>query len=177
MLVVLVTFYWLSEREIKQALSRERELNIELARSNEQSQRELAEHIRTQKALRESEDRFRAVFENAPIGIYQTTPDGRILMANPKLIKMLGYSSFEELAERNLEKEGYEPQYPRSAFKKQIDSQDRVVGLESAWVKSDGTTLHVRESAQVVRDELGHLPAAQHVVSFAARWGRAPDLR
>jgi PAS domain S-box-containing protein len=155
-LVVLVTFYWLSEREIKQALSRERELNIDLARSNEQAQRELAEHIRTQEALRESEDRFRAVFENAPIGIYRTTPDGQILMANSKLVKMLGYSSFEELVQRNLESSGYPPDYPRFSFKQQIEGEGQISGLESGWVKNDGSTIFVRENARVVWDESGN---------------------
>jgi PAS domain S-box-containing protein len=155
-LVILVTFYWLSEREIKQALYRERELTVELAKLNEQSQREFAERIQTQEALRESEERFRAIFENAPIGIYRTTPDGRILMANPKLIKILGYSSFEVLAQRNLESTGYHSDYPRSNFKQQIEREGQIRGLEAGWVKNDGSTIFVRENARVVWDESGN---------------------
>ncbi len=102
------------------------------------------------------EERFRSVFENAVIGLYRTTPDGRILMANPALVRMLGYSSFEELAQRNLEEGGYEPEYPRSAFKQRIEREGEVVGLESAWVKRDGSTLFVRESARTIRDEAGN---------------------
>ena len=75
---------------------------------------DVTESRHAQEALLESEERFRSMFENATVGIYRTTPDGRILMANPALISLLGYSTFEELAHRNLEKEGFEPGYPRS---------------------------------------------------------------
>ncbi len=50
----------------------------------------------------ESENLLEVFINNAPIGIYRTTSDGRILLANPALLRMLGYSSFSELAARNL---------------------------------------------------------------------------
>jgi PAS domain S-box-containing protein len=57
--------------------------------------------------LEEKRRQYRDLFENVPTGVYRTTPDGRILMANSALIRMLGYCSLEELACRNLEKEGF----------------------------------------------------------------------
>ena len=57
---------------------------------------------RAEEALRESEERFRSLYENSTIGLYRTTPNGRILLANPALVKMLGYASFEALTARNL---------------------------------------------------------------------------
>ena len=53
--------------------------------------------------LVESELRLRQLIDHAIVGIYRTTPDGRTLMSNPALVRMLGYESFEELAARNLE--------------------------------------------------------------------------
>jgi two-component system cell cycle sensor histidine kinase/response regulator CckA len=117
---------------------------------------DITERKRAEEALRESEERFRGVFENATIGLYRTTPDGRILMVNPALVHMLGYTSFEELAQRNLKEEGFEPEYPRSAFQQRIESEGQIIGLESAWVRRDGTTLFVRESARAIRDEAGN---------------------
>ncbi len=110
----------------------------------------------TEQALRRSEEQFRAIFENAPVGLYRTTPDGQILMANPAIVQMLRYPSFEELARRDLEKEGYQPPCYRSTFKKRIEKEGEVVGLESAWLRSDGSALYVRESAQAVRDDMGN---------------------
>src|SRR5664280_23074 len=106
-------------------------------------------------ALRESEQRFRSLYENATIGIYRTTLDGKILMANPALVKMLGFSSFEDLANRNLEEEGYEPDYPRAKFLEILEKEDKIIGLESAWHQRNGNTLYIRESASVIRDAEG----------------------
>ncbi|MBN2137733.1 MAG: PAS domain S-box protein [Sedimentisphaerales bacterium] len=117
--------------------------------------RDITERKRSEAALRESEEHFRNIFDNAFVGLYKTTPDGRILIANPALLNMLGYDSFEELAERNLEAEGFEPEYSRADFKKQIESRGQVMGLESAWTRHDGSILHVRESAKLVRDNDG----------------------
>ena len=68
---------------------------------------------RVKKALAESEERYRQLFENVPIGIYRTTPDGRIVDSNPALVAMLGYDSFAELALRNLEQDFSDATYSR----------------------------------------------------------------
>jgi PAS domain S-box-containing protein len=118
--------------------------------------RDITDRKMAEKALRESEEKYRRVFEDSVLGLYRTTPDGEVLMVNPALLKMLGYSSFDDLASRNLEDSGYEPGYERSTFKDQIESDGMVVGLESAWIKKDGTALHVRESARAIRDGDGN---------------------
>jgi len=106
-------------------------------------------------ALRLNEERFRTLFENATVGIYRTTPVGRIEMANPALVRILGYESFADLANRNLEETGFEPEYPRSAFRNTLEKQGVIQGLEAAWTRRDGSTVSVRESARCARDEAG----------------------
>jgi len=105
----------------------------------------------------ETSGNFRELVERSTIGFYRTTPDGRILYANPAIIKMLGFASFEELARRNLEEEGFEPAYPRSHFKEMIEKEGEIRGLESVWIRKDGTTLWVRESARAIKDESGKI--------------------
>lgn len=117
--------------------------------------RDISERKMVEEELKKTQERFKALFDNALIGFYRTTPDGKILMANPALVKMLGYVSFEELGRRNLKEKGYEPRYPRSAFKERIERDGVVVGLESIWLKRDGTPLHIRESARAMRDADG----------------------
>jgi len=117
--------------------------------------KEIAARKQTEEALQKSEERFKAIFENAVVGLYRTTPDGRILMANSALVHMLGHSSFEELAQRNLEEDENPSEYPRSAFKQHIESEGKIIGLESIWLKRNGDPLFVRESATVVRDRAG----------------------
>ena len=118
---------------------------------------DISERKRAEEALRESEERFRSLVENATVGIYRTTPDGHILMANPALVRMLGFDSFEELAARNLECGGFEPSYPRSVFRERIEREGQVIGLEGAWIRRDGSVIFVRESARAVRADDGRM--------------------
>jgi diguanylate cyclase (GGDEF)-like protein/PAS domain S-box-containing protein len=108
---------------------------------------------RADAALRASEERFRSLYENVPTGIYRTSSEGHILMANPALLRMLGFETFEELSERNLATEGYQSEFLRQEFKKRIDRDGEVRGFESAWKYKDGSFINVRESARLVKDE------------------------
>lgn len=139
---------------LKPIRSRELHVAIEMALYKSKMEKKLT---KSRKRLQESEEQFRNLFENAVLGVYRTTPDGRILMANPALVHMLEYSSFEELSQLNLEEEGFEPEYPRSVFKERIERDGQIIGLESAWIRRDGTTLFVRENARAVLDDVGNV--------------------
>jgi PAS domain S-box-containing protein len=116
---------------------------------------DITERMRVEEELRESEERFRTLYENSTVGIYRTTPDGRILLANPTLVKMLGYSSFDELSRRNVEKNGFEPSYNRAQSLEKIEREGEVKGLESAWTLRDGSVVFVSESTRAIRDREG----------------------
>ena len=94
---------------------------------------------------------FRSLFENSVLGLYRTTPDGRILLANPAMVRLLGYGSFPELAQHNLEQDSYGPSYARSQFRRRMEEEGGVQGLETTWQCRDGATRYFRESALCVR--------------------------
>ena len=131
--------------------------------------------MRAQDALLESEERFRSLFENATVGLYRTTPGGRILMANPVLLGMLGYESFEELSRPNLEEEGFEPGYSHSAFRKLLESEGIVPELEARWTRRDGSVLFVRESVRAVRGADGRVRYYDGIVEDFTQRKRAED--
>jgi PAS domain S-box-containing protein len=112
---------------------------------------------RAEQALRESERRYYDLFANAPVGIYRTTSNGLISMANQALVSMLGYSSFEEMTGQNLDEEGCGPIYQREAFRAQIERDGETRGVESVWKRRDQSVLFVRENAKVVRDASGEI--------------------
>jgi PAS domain S-box-containing protein len=119
--------------------------------------RDITERERAERALIESEERYRTLFENAPVGIYRTTPEGRIVAVNPALAKMLGYSSVTKLIGRDLNAGDFQPQYPRSHFMALMEERGEVTGLESTWRKEDGGTVYVRENARAIRDDSGKI--------------------
>lgn len=111
----------------------------------------------TEQQLRESEERFRNLYRNAKIGLYRTTPSGKILLANNELVKMLGYDSFEQLAERNIEKQGFGPSNTRQEFINKINRDGEIKNFESVWIRLDGTAFFVRENAELIRDSNGNV--------------------
>ena len=112
---------------------------------------------KVKKALAESEERYRQLFENIPIGIYRTTPDGRIVDANPALVKMLGYDSFADLATQNLEKEYSNTGSRRADFIKLLEREGEIRGLEAVWKRKDGSAIQVRENAKLTRGDDGQV--------------------
>ena len=116
---------------------------------------DITEQISTERALQESEEKFRHLYDNAPVGLYRSTPDGRILLGNRMICQMLGFNSFEELSARNLEESGFGEQSDRSEFIRQIETTGEVRDLESNWLDSKGSVRVVRENARVVRDAEG----------------------
>ena len=150
----------LAEKELQQYRDHLEEIikerTAELTATNEQLKQEITERGWIKKALLESEEQYRGLFENAIIGIYKTTPDGKIVAANPTLVKVLGYSSFEELAERNLEKEKF-TSYGRNLFKEMLERDGEIIGLESKWLRKDGSALHVVENTKAIRDKNGKI--------------------
>jgi PAS domain S-box-containing protein len=117
--------------------------------------KDISEYKRVEQALTESEVRFRSLYENSTIGLYRTTPEGKILLANPALVKMLGYSNFEDLSARDLKEEGYTSSSERKLFMNKIEKEGDIIGFEAAWTRKDSTIIHIRESAHAIRDSKG----------------------
>ncbi len=113
------------------------------------------ENEEAKKKLVESEERFRSIYDNSTVGLYRTTPDGKILMANPSVVGMLGFESIDELIERNLENNGFNEEYPRSKFKDLLEKNGEVIGFETEWERKDKSKIFVRESAKAIKDANG----------------------
>jgi PAS domain S-box-containing protein len=137
--------------------------------------RDISERKESENALRESEERFRSLYENSTLGLYRTTPDGKILLANPSLVKMLGYSSFSEIAQRNLEEEGFEPGYERAEFQHRLATEGEIKGLEASWTRKDRSTILVRESAKAIRDAEGKTAYYEGTVEDITKRRRAEE--
>lgn len=129
----------------------------ELQSANERLMIELSRRKRIEDMLQKGAERYRNLFVNSPLGIYRVNGDGRILMANPTLIRMLGYSSFDELTATRQKKRDYEPSYLRRKIKDRLEREGRVRGFETKWRKSDKSIIFVRENAKAIRSSDGAL--------------------
>ena len=119
--------------------------------------RDVTEKILAERKLKESEERFRGLYENAILGIYRTSPDGNIIMANPALLKMLGYTAFDEFKKLHAKDALYSNPASRDEFISLISKQGEIYGFETVSRKKDGTKFYIRESAREVKDNNGNV--------------------
>ncbi|MFX1505966.1 MAG: PAS domain S-box protein [Promethearchaeota archaeon] len=105
--------------------------------------------------LRKSEEEYRSLFENIPIGLYRSTPDHKYLATNPTFVKQVGLSSFEELISLDPDQLANRLNYDRNRFLDEINIKGEVRGLESELKQSDGTSIFIRENARAIRDSNG----------------------
>ncbi|HEX9829521.1 MAG TPA: PAS domain S-box protein, partial [Bacteroidota bacterium] len=114
---------------------------------------------KTEEALRQAEEKYHAIFEHAMIGIFQTTPDGRFLTANPAIARMLGYASADELirSRTDIARQGYVDSQRREEYKRLIEQHGSVMGFEYEVYCKDGSTIWISEDSRAVRDAHGKL--------------------
>lgn len=115
--------------------------------------RNITERKQTEEALLLSEERYRQLYENSTFGIYRTTKEGKIVLANPALVKLLGFEDLKDLQKRNLQKEGFSKESKRKEFIRLMDEKGRVDDYESVWLKKNGDKIYLRENAKLTVDE------------------------
>ncbi len=147
-----------SQAESLETLGRMVMGQLNLARRQRQLERLEADHARVEAALREAEAKFRGIFENTVVGIYQTTPEGRYISANPMLARIYGYDSPEELIRGvgDIERQVYVEPSARERFVAALQRQDTLTNFEAQIRRKDGSVIWIAENARVVRDASGN---------------------
>ncbi len=109
---------------------------------------------RAQEALREAEEKYRGIFENAVEGIFQTSTDGRMVTANPMMARIFGYDSPEEMTEtlQDLEGQFYVEPARRAEFARRMREDGRVFEWEAEFYRKDGSRIWTSTNARAVRD-------------------------
>ena len=120
---------------------------------------DVEERRRAEKALREAEKKYRTIVENAAGGIYQMTPEGRYISANPAMARILGYDNSGELLREisNAHQQIYAAPDKRLAFISDIESAERLDSKEFEIVCKDGKRIWVNENARAVKDDEGNM--------------------
>ncbi len=109
--------------------------------------------------VRAFRERHSGIVEHATEGIFQTTPQGRYILANPALAQLYGYEHPEELIEdlTNIETQLYVDPARRTRFAQLLKDDDQVINFESQIRRKDGSIIWISENARAVRDDKGNL--------------------
>lgn len=118
----------------------------------------------TEKALRESESRYKGIYENAAIGIYQIDKGGNLILANPAFLKMIGVNTFNDIKGKALIRKGFASIESRARYKSILDEKGIIIDYEDKWKRTDGKEIYVLESARAIHDENNELIFYEGVV-------------
>ncbi|PYU23931.1 MAG: hybrid sensor histidine kinase/response regulator [Acidobacteria bacterium] len=119
--------------------------------------RDITERIEMEAALRRSETNFRSVIENSPYGALRTLPDGRILLANPAAIRMLGYTFESDVLSLNMATDIYRNHADRARLIEQSRHAEYLKDLEVEWKHRNGSPIMVRFSSHIVKNQSGEI--------------------
>ncbi|MDM8523191.1 ATP-binding protein [Desulfococcaceae bacterium HSG8] len=122
-------------------------------------EQEIRERRDIERKLRESEEKYRDIFENSVDGIFQSTPDNRLLSANPAMARILGYESPDEMFSviLNIATQIYVNPEQRKEFIAILEQDGQVSGFEVQMCRKDSTVLWASVSGRAIRDSNGKL--------------------
>lgn len=139
--------------------------------------RDITERKQAEQALRESEAKYRSLFENVLDGVCRTTPDGKVLAVNPALVKMLEYDSMEELLQTNAESDWWVNAHDREIWKRLLEETGELSSYEMRVKTKNKKELVILNNVQVHRNEQGEIDYYQGTLTdITARIQRQREL-
>ncbi|HEY7785334.1 MAG TPA: PAS domain S-box protein [Pyrinomonadaceae bacterium] len=117
---------------------------------------DITERRRAEEAIREAERKYREIFESSTQGIFQVTTEGKYVMANPAMARMLGFDSPQQLIEET-RLQNHVDDKDRQEFYNLINAHGDVRGFEYEGFRRDGSRIWLSANVRAVRDEDGVL--------------------
>jgi PAS domain S-box-containing protein len=129
-------------------------VSVALAYLRDATERKLSEEL-----LKETEDKYRSIFENAVEGMFQTTPDGRFIAANPALARIYGFQSPQELLDNitDVANQMYVKPEDRKILQNLYATQGFVSNFITQLCRKDGEKIWISMSARAVKDVRGEI--------------------
>jgi two-component system cell cycle sensor histidine kinase/response regulator CckA len=166
-----------SEEELRESHEvleqRVKERTAELLKANEQLEREIGERRAVEQALRESEERYRNLFEQSRDAIFITSREGRLIDSNQSVVDLFGYSR-KELRSLNVI-QLYVNLDDRSKFQKVIEKRGSVRNFEVKLRKKDGTEMECLITATVSKIDDGSILGYQGIIRDITEKKRSED--
>ena len=124
-----------------------------------------------------SERRFRLLFDNAILGIFQTTPEGKYIDVNPAFARIYGYNSPEEMksAISDIQKQLYVHPEDRQTINELLSTVGEIRNFETENRHRDGHSIWISINAKVVRDNNGEILAYEGTIEDITERKRAEN--
>jgi diguanylate cyclase (GGDEF)-like protein/PAS domain S-box-containing protein len=135
--------------------------------------RDITVRTRAEEALRDSEERYRTLFEESRDAVYITTLDGRFVAVNQALVEQFGYTRAELLAGNVADL--YTDAQDRERFRDEIFRDGYVRDFEVRLARRDGTSLHCLVSATLRRGQDGVVRGFQGIIHDFTERKRAEE--
>ncbi|MFX1318217.1 MAG: PAS domain-containing protein [Promethearchaeota archaeon] len=117
---------------------------------------DITERQKAEAKLKESEVKYRGLFDDLPIGLYRTTVEGNIIDANPALVRLLGAEDKETLLQMNAS-DFYVDRHERQRFEELLGKEGIVTGHDVQFKRLDGKLIWVHDTFRAFEDELGNI--------------------
>lgn len=124
---------------------------------------------------RAADERYTSLFNHMHEGVFTSTPEGKILDCNEAFVRMLGYSSKEEVLSLDVIQSVYVDQDDRNKFLSEMSRQGYVRNFEYQLRRKDGLEITVIESSFATRDPAGRIERYQGVLMDVTEMKRAED--
>ena len=136
---------------------------------------EITEQKRAELELQQVQHAYRDIVERAPIPIFRSTVDGRILLANRAFADMLGYRTPEALRTLDLRRDVYRRPEDRDALVSRYERMHQPYSVELEWKRADGAPVWVLLTVRAVRDERGRMRHFENFVQDITDRKRADE--
>jgi PAS domain S-box-containing protein/putative nucleotidyltransferase with HDIG domain len=182
----------LIQKIMKKSKSEKREINPEMETSaevvlkeyNEALFRKLEKKLQqlesANQAIKESEMKYRSIFQNSISGIFRIAKQGKVLTSNPALYSMLGYSSLDELTTMitDIGKQVYVNSEDHAYLIKLLKQNNYMEGFETRLYKKDGSIIWIKANIWTIRDDKNHLLYYEGIISdITDRIQKEEDLK
>ncbi len=144
-------------------------------REHGQERRGTIHVIRDTSERRAAEEKYRMLFEQAQEGVFVAEPGGKLLDCNDAFVRMLGYSSREELMALDMDNGVYTSSEQRESVRRELEARSHVRNFEVALRRKDGTVLNAMESSFATRDAQGKVERYQGFLLDTTEKRRADD--
>jgi PAS domain S-box-containing protein len=128
--------------------------------------KDITKRKEAEERLRESEENFRSIYNNAVDGIFQSTPEGRFLSVNPAFARIFGYASPEEMIDSiaDISVHYYVNPEDRQRFMEILEAQGLVEGFEFKAKRKDGAEIWISNNTRGIYDKDGHIVRFEGIV-------------